>query len=519
MITATSEDNLSPQAGDNVSTSRCTSINVAKYTNNRNANSASSNALATYANVNNVDVNTLMDVISDDKDDKNDGNRSTKKSVEMVSIVLESETSPSKYKLPLKSSTVYSPPENLSYFKLFLQMCNFGCRAYGGPGIHLAMIKSELIDRDKWMEPSDFGRIYSLYQILPGPETMQLCCFLGFTAKGRLGCLLAGLGYVLPGTILMFIASLLYKKYGLDNDIFINCFKGIQPGISAMIFRAVHKIGEFALLDSHTQIFSEGLFLIAFFSAIALICEVNFFITIPLAGLLRFLQTRENFYHVHIWGNILVLSLFFVSYGLYRLNSNNRSSNKEDESLLIAADNNIVDNSNRGLFITGILAGVLSFGGAYTAVPVVQSICVPHGWINNEQFLDGLAIGSVLPCPTIMFVAFVGIIGNGIIGGLSITIATLLPAFLLCLIGHPLFVFLITLNWLTSILNGIAAAVTGFLAVLAFQLLRTSITDSISAVIFTLSLGILFGSNHKYINVVLVIGLALAGQVLYSPSQ
>jgi chromate transporter len=36
----------------------------------------------------------------------------------------------------------------------------------------------------------------------------------------------------------------------------------------------------------------------------------------------------------------------------------------------------------------------VSFGGAYTAIPVVQQSTVTKGWITNQQFLDGLGASS-----------------------------------------------------------------------------------------------------------------------------
>lgn len=42
------------------------------------------------------------------------------------------------------------------------------------------------------------------------------------------------------------------------------------------------------------------------------------------------------------------------------------------------------------------------------AVPFIQQSAVNGGWITNAQFLDGIAIGSVLPTPLVMFVTFVG---------------------------------------------------------------------------------------------------------------
>ncbi len=86
------------------------------------------------------------------------------------------------------------------------------------------------------------------------------------------------------------------------------------------------------------------------------------------------------------------------------------------------------DRSLQGLFILGLLAGLLTFGGAYTAVPFVQRDAVILGkWITNRQFLDGLALGSILPTPLVMFTTFVGYVGHGFSGAVVMTLGMFIP--------------------------------------------------------------------------------------------
>ena len=47
------------------------------------------------------------------------------------------------------------------------------------------------------------------------------------------------------------------------------------------------------------------------------------------------------------------------------------------------------------LFISGLKAGLLTFGGAYTVIPFLQEDAVSSGgWMTNPQFMDGLALSS-----------------------------------------------------------------------------------------------------------------------------
>lgn len=99
------------------------------------------------------------------------------------------------------------------------------------------------------------------------------------------------------------------------------------------------------------------------------------------------------------------------------------------------------------LFALGLVAGSLSFGGAYTAIPFVQVEAVlKGGWLPAHIFLDGIAIGTILPAPLVIFATFVGFQGGLADGGIGIafaaailtTIGMFFPCFLFTIAGHEL---------------------------------------------------------------------------------
>jgi chromate transport protein ChrA len=99
------------------------------------------------------------------------------------------------------------------------------------------------------------------------------------------------------------------------------------------------------------------------------------------------------------------------------------------------------------LFVLGIVAGTLSFGGAYTAIPFVQVEAVLMGaWLPQSVFIDGIAIGNILPAPLVIFATFVGFqgaylegsIGNAFAGAIIITLGMFFPCFLFTIAGHDL---------------------------------------------------------------------------------
>jgi hypothetical protein len=112
---------------------------------------------------------------------------------------------------------------------------NFGLFAWGGPVAQIALIKERLIIQDEWITLERFQRVFAVYQVLPGPEAAELCMFFGCLSAGRLGGIVAGLAFILPGFVLMLLASYLYSLAGLENVYFNASFKALQPIVAAMV--------------------------------------------------------------------------------------------------------------------------------------------------------------------------------------------------------------------------------------------------------------------------------------------
>ena len=114
-----------------------------------------------------------------------------------------------------------------SYISIFLRFLKFGLLAWGGPVAQIAMIRQELVEEEQWISRERFNRVLSVYQVLPGPEAHELCVYFGMLAGGRLGALLAGLGFMLPGFVLMLLLSWFYVAYGIRSPLFQSVFVGI----------------------------------------------------------------------------------------------------------------------------------------------------------------------------------------------------------------------------------------------------------------------------------------------------
>ena len=73
-----------------------------------------------------------------------------------------------------------------------LTLLALGLLAFGGPVAQIAMIRRDLVERERWMSGARFNRLLAVMQALPGPEAHELCVHMGMTARGRLGGLSKG---------------------------------------------------------------------------------------------------------------------------------------------------------------------------------------------------------------------------------------------------------------------------------------------------------------------------------------
>ena len=382
-----------------------------------------------------------------------------------------------------------------SYFDLFLRFLRFGFLAWGGPVAQIAMIRRELVDEEKWITPERFNRVLAIYQVLPGPEAHELCVYFGMIARGRIGAFLAGLGFMAPGFALMFALSWFYVSYGISSPIFQSVFLGMQPAVAALIVRAVQRIGGHAL---HQNTWLWG---IAFFTACAQLLGINFLITLLTAGVMYALVVRGQTRLALTLGIVSALSILYLTSGL-----------TASPVTVEAAHTTTAAPTLLRLFFSGLRAGLLTFGGAYTAIPFIQNDAVfTGGWMTNAQFLDGLALSGLLPAPLIIFSTFVGYLGGGPLGAIVLTVGIFSPSFLFTIIGHDFLERLVENQSAHAFLDGVTAGVVGLIAATALGILSETIVGLNAWIIFSLALLILLFSKSKWTTAWIVLAAGLVG--------
>lgn len=386
----------------------------------------------------------------------------------------------------------------LSLAALFARFLKFGLLAWGGPVAQIAMIRRVLVDEEQWLSPARFNRLLAVYQVLPGPEAHELCVHLGMMKRGRIGGLLAGLGFMLPGLLLMLLLAWLYSRLDLAQPPYAALFLGVQIGVIALIVRAIHRIGEHILIN-------RWLWAIGIAGAVASLVGVSFWIVLPAAGLAYWLGSSR-----HYAALAAVLTVATFAAGL---------THRPDIAVPTAITTGSETVGLALLFVAGLKAGLLTFGGAYTAIPFVRDDAVGRGWISDGQFLDGVALSGIIPAPLIIFATFVGFLAGGLAGALVITAGVFLPAFAFTLLFFDRLERVIDDQRLHHLLEGVAAGVVGLIVATILDLGRTVVEGvpsvPLAAMVFAGSLTLLYFWRSNLAVVAVIVLSALAGSIFF----
>ena len=351
---------------------------------------------------------------------------------------------------------------------IFARFLVFGIRAFGGPVVQIAELRAEFIDRLGWTTRERFDRALGVYQLLPGPEAHEMCCYLGTVRGGRLGGIAAGFGFMLPGLVLMLVASALYGTLDLKSPPIAGAMAAMQIAACALIVRAVFKL--VAPIWSAASDTNKLPMVVVFLASLA-------------------------------WVNL-------VEFG---------------GGLQLEAAASSAPRGAGELFGHGLVAGLVTFGGAYTALPYVSSVAAGDaGWMTQQACLDGVAIASVLPAPLVIFGTFVGYQGGGIAGALSFTAGIFLPAFSFTFLGFGMFERLVSWTPARRVLDLLGAAAVGMIAGAAMLFLietsggwpkRPVFFGGWTAPLIGLAIGILLRVRHRFAGPILVVAAGAAGAI------
>jgi chromate transporter len=131
--------------------------------------------------------------------------------------------------------------EPASLLDLFLQFLIVGAVSFGG-GI-IAYERILLVEKRKWLTADQFMAYLAISQTMPGLNSVNLAILTGDYLRGIKGSVIALLGLVLPGSILVLLLGLVYTAL-TDHQITVLLLTGIAAGATGLLAAVTYRIGD-----------------------------------------------------------------------------------------------------------------------------------------------------------------------------------------------------------------------------------------------------------------------------------
>jgi chromate transporter len=163
------------------------------------------------------------------------------------------------------------------------------------------------------------------------------------------------------------------------------------------------------------------------------------------------------------------------------------------------------------LFFTFAKVGVMTFGGGYAMLPILQREVVDNkGWATEEELMDYFAIGQCTPGVIAVNTAtFIGQKQGGTIAAIFTTLGVVFPSLVIISLLAGVIEAFSHLVWVQNAFGGIRVCVCVLITNAVVKLFKKAVVDKITLVIF---LAVALGSTLLDISpVIFVILAAVAG--------
>ena len=123
------------------------------------------------------------------------------------------------------------------YLQLLWVFIKIGVLGFGGGYAMLSLIQHEVVYNYDWMNTTEFADMVAISQMTPGPISINMATYVGYTTGGFMGSLLASFALCLPSIVMVYFIIRLFmnKKSG---SLMTNLLKGLKPAIAGLIFAA-----------------------------------------------------------------------------------------------------------------------------------------------------------------------------------------------------------------------------------------------------------------------------------------
>ena len=279
-----------------------------------------------------------------------------------------------------------------------------GCIGFGGPPTHIVLLRALCVERRRWLGASEFEDAIAACNLLPGPASTQLALYCAWRVRGRVGVLVGGAAFILPGLIVIL-------------------------GLAAFFFGSPPLWARGAAAGA-----GAGVAAVAVQTALSLAPESRKRARSPLRWLLYALAGAAATATIGPWLVLVLLSCGLVEIALQTVWG--RLHTVMPALLAVA----VPSGGLGALAWVAIKVGALSYGGGFVIIPLMQADAVNrYHWLTSGQFLNAVALGQVTPGPVVQTVAVVGYAAAGLGGGLLAALIVFTPSFAFVLLGGPRF--------------------------------------------------------------------------------
>jgi chromate transporter len=366
----------------------------------------------------------------------------------------------------MRSGDLHAEP---SLAEIVREWGRIGCIGFGGPPAHMALLRDLCVTRRQWLTDAQFERAIAATNLLPGPASTQLAIYCAWRLRGTRGALLGGLGFILPGLILILALSALFLS-GSPPGWLLGAGRGAGAAVAAVAVRAGLGVG--APIWSRASRGERARVLAYALAGAAAAALAGAWLVLALlaCGAIELARRRLAFGApgAHLW------SLPAASQ-LRRVLQHPLAGSGSPLPLLTAAAD---PGGTWALVWTALKVGALAFGGGFVIVPLMQSDAVgTYHWMTHGQFLNAVALGQVTPGPVTQTVAAVGYSAAGLPGALLAALVAFAPSFSFILLGAARFERMLVNDRVLAFLAGAAPAAAGAIIGAAVPL-ATALSES-----------------------------------------
>lgn len=136
-------------------------------------------------------------------------------------------------------SEVSAAPK-VSLGKIFRVFALIGVTSFGG-GI-VAYLRRALVERERWLDEDGFMAALEISQTLPGLNSTNLSVIVGRKLRGAAGALVAVLGMILPGAIIVTMLGFAYVALRRDPKVAV-VLTGVAAAAVGLLLQVTLKIG------------------------------------------------------------------------------------------------------------------------------------------------------------------------------------------------------------------------------------------------------------------------------------